>query len=354
MLRELQGAARSDLILPEVVAERCVHAFMETASCRACADACPRGAWVIDEDMLGIDAAKCDACDLCAPVCPQGAIEGRFSPSLKTTEQGGAAFAACEYAGISWGKEGSMPCLHAIGMSDLLKLRRDGASFLVTSRGDCEDCSRGSAVRLEQRLDDVNRLLQSRGQAPLKHRNLTAAAWQKALGRIGELARARTLDRRSFFRQAVELPRERLDAAITDMTESFVPPGMYLEPGFGDGLFPCVPSIDPFHCNGCDACVRLCPHQAILVVGDESGSAEYEIHARRCSGCGVCVDVCDQNAVALERLSPEIASHVPLHSERCRVCGADFHVPVAGANGDALCWVCHRTNHRRNLYQVLD
>lgn len=247
-----------------------------------------------------------------------------------------------------------MPCLHAIGMSDLLQLRRNGASFLVTSCGDCANCSRGSATRLEQRLDEVNRMLLSRGQAPLEHRNLTAAAWLKALSRVAELAAARTLDRRSFFRNAVKHPKERLDAAIRDMTDPFVPPGMSLEPGSGDALLPFVPSIDPKRCNGCDACVRLCPQQAILFDGGERAFAAFLIRAERCSGCGICVDVCEQNAVAIKRLSPEVASRVPLQSERCRVCGAEFHVPAAGANGESLCWVCRRTNHHRNLYQVLD
>jgi len=354
MLRELQSEARADLILPEVVGERCVHGLMEKASCRACVDACPRGAWVIDQDMLGIDAAKCDACDLCVPACPQGAIGGRFSPSLKVTGQGGAAFAVCEYAGVSAGEEGLMPCLHAMGMSDLLQLYQNGASLLVTSCGDCESCDRGGAKRLEQRLDEVNQLLLSRGQLPLQLRNMTAAVWLKAFRRIREIAAARTLDRRSFFRNAVKLPKDRLDAAIKDMTGSFVPPGLYLEGVSQNALFPFVPVIDPERCNGCDACVRLCPQAAILFDGEESESTEFLIHAERCSGCGICVDVCEQNAVAIERLSPELASRITLQSERCRVCGADFHVPAARADGDALCWVCRRTNHHRNLYQVLD
>jgi NAD-dependent dihydropyrimidine dehydrogenase PreA subunit len=207
---------------------------------------------------------------------------------------------------------------------------------------------------LEQRLDEVNRMLLSRGQAPLEHRNLTAVAWIEALSRVAEIAAARTLDRRSFFRNAIKYPKERLDAAIKDVSDTFVPPGMLLEPGSGDVLLPFVPLIDPERCNGCDACVRLCPQQAILFDGGESDSAEFSIHAERCSGCGICVDVCEQNAVAIERLSPEVARRIPLQSESCRVCGADFHVPAARANGDALCWVCHRTNHHRNLYQVLD
>jgi len=354
MLRELQSSAQSDLVLPEVIAERCVHALMEKATCRACVDACPRDAWVIDEDMLGIDTGRCDACDLCVPVCPQGAIEGRFSPSFQATDQGGAAFAACEYAGVSSRREGVMPCLHALGISDLLQLRRKGAGFLVTSRADCASCERGGAKRLEQWLEETNCLLESRGQSPLKHRDLDATTWLKTFRRIRALAAARTLDRRAFFRNAVKLPKERLDAAVEDMTDVFLPPAMLLEGGSRDALYPCVPSIDPECCNGCDACVRLCPQNAILLENKEQIGYAYSIHAEHCSGCGICIDVCEQNAVSLKFLSPTGTDRIPLRDERCQDCGAEFHVPLGGADGEAVCWVCRKTSRHRNLYQVLD
>jgi Pyruvate/2-oxoacid:ferredoxin oxidoreductase delta subunit len=354
MWRELQAAAQDDLALPEVIGERCVHALVQTGSCRACADVCPRDAWVIDEEMLGIDTDKCDGCDLCVPVCPQGAIEGRFSPSLKVTDQGGAVFAACEHSGLARQRDGLMPCVHALGMSDLLQLRRDGASLLVTCCGDCESCERGGAKRLQQRLEETNRLLASRGLEPLKHRNLEPSAWMKAFRRIREFAASRTLDRRAFFRSAIKLPRERVEAAIEDATGSYQPPGMLLEGDAADALFPYVPDIDPERCNGCDACVRLCPHGAIRFDAGDQDAPAFLIHAARCSGCGICADVCERDAVVIVNLGQSVARQIRLRAERCRVCGTGFHVPAAGANGDRLCWVCHKTNHYRNLYQVLD
>ncbi len=354
MWRELLASAPNDPRLPEVIGERCVHALMETASCRACVDACPRDAWVIDDELLGIDRDRCDGCDLCVPACPQGAIEGRFSASLKTTDQGGAAFAACEHAGVRTGNDGLMPCLHTLGMSDLLQLRRDGASFLVTSRGDCEGCNRGGAKRLTQRLDEANRLLASRGLKPLKHRNLEADAWDKTFRRVRELSASRPLDRRAFFRNSVKLPKERVAAAIEDVIGAFVPPGMLLESGDADSLFPYVPRIDPGLCVGCDACARLCPQQAIELHAEAPDDLLFLIHAERCSGCGICTDVCERDAVRVNPMDREQETRIPLQERRCPACGAEFHAPATGAQAACLCWVCLRTDHHRTLYQMLD
>jgi Pyruvate/2-oxoacid:ferredoxin oxidoreductase delta subunit len=355
MRRELRAAARNGLALPEVAGERCVHSLMEKAACRACMDACPRDAWVIDDDMLGIDGDRCDGCDLCVPVCPQRAIEGRFSASLKATDQGGAAFAACEQAGVRSSKDGLMPCLHAIGMSDLLRLRRDGAGFLITSRGDCERCERGGARRLDQRLDETNRLLESRGLELLVHRSLAADAWDKAFRRIRELAASRSLDRRAFFRSAIKLPKERVEAVVEDAIGSFVPPGMLLPEGdAADPLFPYVPRIDSALCIGCDACVRLCPHQAIELHADEQHTPLFLIHAERCSGCGICTDVCECDAVTIDSQGRACETRIPLRERRCPACGAEFHVPAARTGAESLCQVCRNTNHHGNLYQVLD
>jgi Pyruvate/2-oxoacid:ferredoxin oxidoreductase delta subunit len=354
MRYELQARSRSDLTLPEVIGERCVHALIESAGCRACADACPKDAWVIAEDMLGIDTRRCDGCDLCVPACPQGAIAGRFHTSLLGTAQGAVAFAACAPSGVTDYKEGLMPCLHAIGMSDLLQVRRRGASLLVTCCGDCGNCARGEAKRLEQHLDATNRLLCSRELAPLEHRNLTPEAWINALLRARELAATRALDRRAFFHSAVEIPRKKVDALLEDATGSFVPPGLLLDGDVKGALFPFVPQFDARRCNGCDACVRLCPQGAVRLEARDTGAGSYRIDAGRCSGCGICADVCEQHAVAVASLAPSEQGWIPLQAGRCPVCGVGFHVPAQGEDQESLCWVCSRTDHHRILYQVLE
>ena len=130
MWRDLSHTVQANIVFPDIIGERCVHSLAEQASCRACADACPKGAWIVDEDMLGIDPDVCDGCDLCVPACPQGAIERRFTPTVKRSEGMVAAFLRCERSDVVGIREGLMPCLYALGTIDLLELSRRGVEYL--------------------------------------------------------------------------------------------------------------------------------------------------------------------------------------------------------------------------------
>ena len=74
MLRKIIPDDGESQILPVVIAERCVHTQLTQASCRACVDACPVDAWVIDVESLGIDTESVTAAGFAASACPQGAI----------------------------------------------------------------------------------------------------------------------------------------------------------------------------------------------------------------------------------------------------------------------------------------
>ena len=76
-MREIIDTIREQLRLPRVDGERCVHALIEGASCRACIEVCPRGAWRLGEESLDIAVDACDACGLCALNAPK-------APSVST------------------------------------------------------------------------------------------------------------------------------------------------------------------------------------------------------------------------------------------------------------------------------
>lgn len=347
-------SAPTDQLLPEVIEARCVHSRMEQASCRACVDACPTGAWVIDDERLGIDTERCDGCGLCAPVCPEGAIAARCAPAEYRVDGVGIAFAACGRAGPGLGDRdsgaGLVPCVHLFGVRALLDLQRRGVRRLTLSAGDCDTCPRGTVTRFERHLDQVNALLLDRGQEPIEAYPVSPQGWARSRHAAEARHRPPSMNRRAFFRgmmtaateTAVELA-ERADPGVPD----FTPPGRLIPRTEGSQLSLNAPRIDGERCSGCDACARLCPHAAIRVE-----PSAYRFDPDGCTGCGICVDVCETGAASVRSLDPSPQDLLPLLQRRCAACGAPFHTP-APETARGLCPICGTSNHRTRLFQVL-
>ena len=390
LVRDAAAAAR----LPEVLGERCVHSLIERATCRRCVDACPTRAWVIDDERLGIDPARCDGCGLCAPACPQTAIVARDAGPFRVDLSGGgglqaatesAAMVACDRAfpgrsgfpaaipnrdknvaptlsaGTSDPTPGAIPsaivpCIHALGPRDLARLAAAGCTRLVVATGDCDACPRGGAVRLEGRLADLARLLDSRGLSVLRLERLPADRWRAARD-ASEPDAGPAMGRRSFLRRGLGLAADRAATAfgLADAERERVETVARLLPDTGrrGALAPVGPAIDPRACTGCDACVRLCPQQAIGLERPEEGAPAYRIVSADCTGCGICVDICADRAVRLEPWVPATPLLVALQEATCERCRVRFHRPViAGGEGLGRCPVCARRTVTDRLFRV--
>lgn len=379
LVRDAAAAAR----LPEVLAERCVHSLAERASCRRCVDACPTQAWVIDDERLGIDPARCDGCGLCAPACPQAAIVAPSVEPLRVGSSGrgglqvatdGAAMLACDRAwpgrsaipgamqhrGLEAAPPGAhgdgiVPCIHALGLRDLARLAVDGCRRLVVATGDCNVCPRGGAVRLETRLADLARLLDSRRLPLLRLERLPADRWREA--REGAAPDGGPqLRRRAFLSRGLGLAitKARVGFGLASAERERVGTVGNLLPHTArpGALVPVAPAIDRAACTGCDACVRLCPERAIRLEA-EAGALAYRIAPQDCTGCGLCVDVCADRAVRLNHWVVATPVSLPLDQASCARCGVRFHRPVIDrAGGSPRCPVCERKGEAGRLFRV--
>jgi len=342
-LRELLDEAIGKL--PTADPERCVHAHAEVASCQRCVEACPRDAWVLDEEELGLDTDRCDGCGLCVAHCPEGALS--LSGAAPPVNTGKASIViACERT-LGDGADWRLPCVHAVSLEQLTLLHRAGLRRISLQTADCPSCPRNDAAGMAHRVALVNRVLSQRRLPVIDLIDQRADHPSGRAGSVrGDVTEAQ-VSRRGFFRRVMGAAAE---LQSDDGDQGWRPPGEFLPPvGRGD-LALAVPTIDPAHCNGCDACVRICPHDALTLA---PGRDAYLISAESCTGCRLCIDVCDQDAVDVTECAVLERLQVPLQERACRSCGAHFHRPGSEAGNQPLCHVCSRANHQRNLFQVL-
>lgn len=353
MWRETTSHCTEPTTLPTVIAERCVHTRLTQASCRACVDVCPSDAWVMDEDTMGIDTSRCDGCGLCASACPQGAIVSHKVMSALEPKGRITALFACEMAGIE-DKQRTIPCLHALGLQQLLRLYRSGTRHLHIASGDCASCPRSKALWPNDLVEHLNDMLASRNLATITLQAIPSGQWKQTSERTRQELSGPVLSRRSFFRRAAASSITLgIDIAGLQEENPFVPPGKQLPRTRLEDILPFIPGIDPAKCNGCDTCAQLCPQGAISLWASDD-NPQYRLDAEACTGCAICLDVCNQKAVSVCHWRPQVQFALHLTAQRCRACGAPFHSPTGQRNEDGLCFVCTETNHARGLYQVVN
>ncbi len=346
--------AAETLALPEIIPERCVHSMMEQASCQACVDVCPSGAWVLDDDCLGIDPDRCDNCGLCASACTEGALRHRHEPLTGQWKKHALAMLACErQPDLVGGESGRISCLHALGLRDLLALYRRGYRLFYLASGDCDQCERGTALRLEKRVGELNGWLERNGLESIRLRRVEAVKWLRIARTIEPSPVAGLQSRRRFLGEALSRAVDKAIAAQTLFEHEkapFEPPGEMLPEAQGASYFPFAPIIDEASCMACNACIALCPHQALT--REDSEAPAYRIDPAKCSGCRLCVDVCEASAIQVKTWTLADQTRVPLAARRCRSCGADFF-QTRSKQADQ-CSICQITESHANLFQVLD
>ncbi|WP_456448171.1 4Fe-4S binding protein [Thiolapillus sp.] len=340
---------------PEISPDHCVHGLIGNASCQACVDSCPRNAWILGEDSLGLDEEACDGCGLCIPACPSGALHTPFPYVIRHIGGQAVALFGCGKSGAA-GTEACISCIHALGIRQLLLLYTSGINCLLLAEQDCVACHIPSERTLENRVKQLNRLLRERHRPLIKLLYRPARVWRALLRQEALITRGTLLNRRAFLAGASSsrLLREQMVSMdpLNRPECQTVAPGILLDTESGDQHLPWVPRIEAMDCSGCDACINLCPTQALRYDADEDNAC-YRIDAPRCNGCGICADVCAEESVHVLTWEKWQKETIPLKSARCNRCGNDFHVPrESQLGGTDLCPVC-RSSGSKQLFQVL-
>lgn len=325
------------------VTSGCVHVRSPLATCTSCLEACPRDALDLSPRGVTVDGDVCDGCGICAAACPEAAIDLPDPPrAYQPQSSAPVAFAACCRV-VAAGERGHVPCLHALGLRELSALAGSGVETLHVAAAPCADCPCNPGDRLSEAAGHLERLHQHRARS-LRIVIKEPRAWREARD---DAAR---IDRRGLLRAFIprHLTATSDDAATNDSrTTRPVCDSDAVIAQF-------APLVDADRCTACNACVKLCAHEAIVLrEADGDGPDRYVVAPQRCTGCELCQDACSEKALRVVQW-PQIASaDLVLVASQCVSCGNSYREPAARQDRSALCHVCRSNRARAKLFQVL-
>lgn len=310
------------------------------AGCADCIAACPHEAISYEGGSLMLQGDLCRGCGACVGACPARAIR-QTPPPPAPLRVGAVLVTVCARHPAASGRP-APACIQGAGLQALAGWMLDGVTHIACGAGDCDACPDAPSRRL---ADDLAQLAPLARQAGLKPPQLAPASSVQLSQWVRAADDGPAPARRALLR-AVTAPLRDDDA-----DKAALPPLSRLQAQMaGDAPRAFVPVIDAAACTGCDACIKLCPEGALMLISDSGDDLRYHIDSNRCTGCLLCEDVCTDNAIEVDAMIAAPAD-LPLREFFCDACGARVHLPQA-QGAALLCPTCIRSGHHKKLFQT--
>lgn len=363
----------------------CLPLRSRHGQCRACAAACPAGVLQVGVEAVTL-ADGCIGCGLCTAVCPTQALS---LPELERIDDAGAQPAPalrieCRKVPATKHRGNTLvvPCLGSVTAGHLLARQAAGQAVHLVDRGWCRGCGVcGSERHPAQAAHDAALLwldaVGEAGRPQFVHEPLPVEQMPAAIPPAPEAGPR--VDRRSFFRDALQRPagRQRAATPMGGSGRAAYPPATRHPSPERTRQLRALSTLAESHerelpselfaalqvdASCCDRrlCVALCPTASLTVV-DDGVRAQLQFDAERCIACGTCVRACPEAAMQLDAHGGTRGVHVlATHARaRCPDCGDTF-TPTADADGqaDTRCPTCAKSRRfiddaRRQLFGAL-
>ena len=220
---------------------------------------------------------------------------------------------------------------------------------MLLAHGDCEHCPviSGSNQFLTARVEQLNNLLRSRHLLPIQLLSHSTTVWEKIYAQEELISKGTLLRRRDFLSPASSTQNVQQQMVVIDplnrRESQTIPPAALLPDVIEKSacIWVWAPQIVENLCTGCDACIRLCPTNALQLDTDSSDTPAYLIKEKLCTGCHICSDVCTENACQVTTWETASKNFIPLVEKQCTQCGNPYHLPTSNPLvTESLCPIC--------------
>lgn len=375
----------------EMKTESCIRVKDPKLECDICMKACPFESIGFNE-TLTINQDTCISCGLCTAACPSNVFTHKrkndvhiltdFRNRLEDRKDVHLGCTDGEEKPPDYSKGGHIhyPCLSMVHPSHFLNAALAGMEFFWLDQSRCEGCkiTRGKEL-IQKNVDQTNRMFRLLGipstvvysanppEEEKKRAEEERESWQEKVRKVF----TKEVSRRSLIAGWIKrTPKPATEKEKKEDDEFRYGPKFYRgykefagHPGKRQILVDAVRRAKDFEsavvvpreevpfgairvtdqCDLCNACVELCPGNAIKRV-DQKGKSRLEFKMLACFDCAKCEEMCPVNAIQKETkldfnllVEPKGYTLFESKTRPCEKCGRHF---ISKNRKDVICPFC--------------
>lgn len=280
---------------------RCLRHRYNKSACARCMDACVTGAVSFSPEGLSIGGNECTACMRCVAVCPTEAlcVEGfTLQQAISDLRRADKPVLGC------WRDRGACshaggPCLGFLSREHLVALPVLLGRPIQLNMTQCAGCGNAHVIdEIASSIHEIEGITAACTSGELDYEDIRTSRREFFRMLRGGSVRAvqgfATASQEcgsngSFSKKALPYKRQLLNHAYTQASGTVRErlKGCYVQVRIGTS------------CNGCMACVAMCPTGAL-----SKGDRALGFDTFSCSGCMLCEEFCKAGAISIDKPLP--------------------------------------------------